>query len=381
MTRTWTIAAALLLALAGCGPNGGNSGRDAGTDRTDAVEDTEPPEFRDIQISIQGEFSSNVDLTDGDASRILPVPADAEFKVLAGDNETSREDLELAAVTSDGEELSATDESFRNGLWSFTAELAPGDVVRVRATDAAGNAATSEHALTISTREGALVATWEKRFFTNDEQPEIREKHLRTFEEDGTWSEERVDVELGGDYRVEDETLVVQKTYQSGGGNENSDRSTIELDRASEFYVDRRFFSGRPWSRDGSKTGIAGTWEREAEIYTHESGERSLAETVRETLELTKNSGGPNEWAFTRDVTDADSEETTMETASGTWETVELTSIYGDNFGTFLVRTTEKRDGSELQDPETDTELYRMPLNKLLISPYVRSSMLAEGSR
>lgn len=376
MRKTWTIAAAVLFALAGCGPNGGNPGGDSGMMAPDAAGDTEPPEFRDIQISIQGEFSSNVDLTGGDARRILPVPADAEFKVLAGDDETPREELDVAAVGPEGSELSATDENFRNGLWSFTAELAPGDVVRIRATDGAGNAATSEHALTISTREEALVASWEKRLFTNDEEPDIRETHLRTFEEGGTWTEDRNDFELGGDYRVEDDTLVVQKTYQSGGDAEDSDRSTIERDRASSFYVDRQFFSDRPWSRDSSDTKIAGTWNRESELYTHDGGDRSLAETVQETLELTKNSDGPNTWTRTREVTDENSGETSTETASGTWETVELTSIYGDNFGTFLVRTTEQRNGSDLQDPETETELYRMPLDKLLISPYVRSSAL-----
>lgn len=387
MRRTSTTAASALaccLLLAGCSDDADGSsdaGSPADTTQPDvtadtttdtAPTDTEAPELRDISAAIQGEFSSQVDLNNENVTRVLPVAADAEFTIFASDNETDPEELTVEIIGADGEPLEVKDEAFRNGLWRVTVELAPGTDAVARVTDGAGNTATSEQSLTIPTREQALVDDWQRRGY--DDQQEITTRWNRAILEDGTWEEVRESVTFGGDYSVEDGTLEFAETYREGGDTTDTDRETVEQMTASSFYVDETYFHHRAWTRDGDGEGVAGTWTRSFEIHEPRDGEVQLAREVDETIEFQEVEGGDNTWTLTRTGTDyTGGEETAIdETESGTWEVIENES-YAGNYGDFLVRETTDENGEPVDGSEPVNELFTMPLDKLLISPYLRS--------
>jgi hypothetical protein len=382
MTAASALACCLLLAGCSDDPDGSS---DTGS-QTDAMQpdvtadtttdtaptDTEAPELRDISAAIQGEFSSQVDLNNENVTRVLPVAADAEFTIFASDNETDPEELTVEIIGADGEPLEVKDEAFRNGLWRVTVELAPGTDAVARVTDGAGNTATSEQSLTIPTREEALVDDWQRRGY--DDQQEITTRWNRQINDDGTWAETRESLTLGGDYSVEEGTLEFAETYREGGETTDSDRETVEQMTASSFYVDETYFHHRAWTRDGDGEGVAGTWTRSFEVHEPQNGELQLVREVDETIEFQEVEGGDNTWTLTRSGTDyTGGEETAIdETESGTWEVVENES-YAGNYGDFLVRETTEENGEPVDNPEPVTELFTMPLDKLLISPYLRS--------
>ena len=371
----------MIATISGCGPTsggGGGGGSDAGGISPDtAPSDSEPPEIRDIQLNIKGEFSSKATLTAGDATRILPVAADAEFTVFAQDNETARENLDVQVVDASGAALDEKMSSVNRGLWRLTVEIAPDSELRVEITDEAGNTTTSMHSLRLASRAEALAAVWKKRFYSNEDEPSVTEEHTLTVESGGEWNEDVEDYKRGGEYRVEGDLLVFQETFQRGGSDKDTDESTIEQDRVSEFYVDDEFFSLHPWTREDSGSGIATTWKRSWTRYEHDAGNRTEGASVEETLQLEKKAGGKNTWKHTREETPKSGSATTS-TRSGTWKTIELTTNYGENLGTFLVRTTTHEDGNEVQMAKTTTESDVFRLDHMLISPYTRSS--ASGS-
>ena len=380
MKKLYSATFVALLVLAGCGNGTGNGGGSVdSTSNPDSMSsDTEAPEIRDVQIEIKGEFSSKVTLTSDEATRVLPVEADAAFTVFASDDTTDSEKLAINAIDDGGEQLSKSSEEFQNGLWKFETRLSPGSTIRVEVTDEAGNSTTNEHALKILSHEEALVSDWEKRFFANDDQSITRTDRL-TVKSDGTWNEKVEMYERGGDYRVDMEKLVWQRTYQTGGMDTDSDKSTVETDFAGEYYVDDSFFSPRPWTRQDSGSDAAGTWKRSWKRYKHENGKRTLDAEIEETLKLEKKSNADNTWNYERKTTPKGSgASTSSHTQSGTYETIEITTNYGENYGTFLVRTKTRENGKQLMMSVKTTELYRTPLDKLLISPYTRNSSVED---
>jgi hypothetical protein len=390
MRRISTTAAsafACCLLLVGCSDDPDDSSSDTGspsdtmqpdvrvdTTTDTAPTDTEAPELRDISAAIQGEFSSQVDLNNEDVTRVLPVAADAEFTIFASDNETDPENLTVEVVGAEGEALEVKNEEFRNGLWRITVELAPGTDANVRVTDGAGNTATSEQTLSIPSLEQALVDDWQRRGY--DDQREITTRWNRDVLEDGTWEEARGQVTFGGDWTVEDGTLEFAETYREGGETTDSDRETVEQMTASSFYVDETYFHHRAWTRDGESDGegVAGTWTRSFEVHEPRDGELQLAREVEETIEFQEVDGGDNTWTLTRTGTDytGGGETAIDETESGTWQVIENES-YAGNYGDFLVRETTEQNGESVDNSEPVTELFTMPLDKLLISPYLRS--------
>lgn len=366
---TACIAGCSLVVLPAC--SGGNSNDNPSEDAgTDTPVDEEAPEFQDVSASIKGEFSSQVSL-DEDATRVLPVAANAEFTVFARDNETDAEDLDVDIVDEDGEPLTEEESNFQNGLWRITVELGPGTTAAVEATDEAGNSARSNSTLTIPTRRNALVEGWQRRTYTNDDQS-IDERWDLTMNDDGTWEEVRPDTTRGGTFSVDGDTLQMTRTYRSDG---DSDDQTAERRVAGEFYVDGTYFHLRPWTRENASDAnddIAGTWSREYKIFTRRDGALELERDVSETLEFQQTSDGDNTWSLTRSGTEygANSQSSIDETEGGTWEVVENES-YGGNFGDYLVRTTTTENGNSVDQPTTVTELFQMPLDKLLISPHL----------
>ncbi len=347
-----------------------------GSDAT-PTDDEEPPEFQQaVSVAIEGEFASQVDLSE-DATRVLPVLADAEFTVFADDDETAREDLSVAITDGDGDELEPKEENFRNGLWRVTVELGPGTVVSATVADEAGNTAESDAQLTIPTRRDALVDSWQRRSY--DAEQSITERWDRQMNDDGTWEESRESLTLGGTFEVtaegDVERLELAETYREGGDSPDSDRETVERKVVSSYYVDNTYFDHRAWTRGGDAgDGLAGTWSREYTVHKRQDDQLQVAREVSETLEFEEVSDGDNTWTLTRTGTDhTGSEESAIdESESGTWERIENES-YAGNYGDFLVRETTQVDGEPVETPESVTELYTMPLDRLLISPYLRS--------
>jgi hypothetical protein len=370
-TVVCTLAIGSLLGMTGCSgsdtaePNGSP---DASIDGGST--DEEAPSFRDVSASIQGEFSSQIDLSES-ATRVLPVPAMTTFTVFADDNETGAEQLSIDVVDATGESLDEQSTSFSAGLWKITVEVSPGMEVRVRATDRAGNSTTTESTLEIPSQAEALVNSWQRRTYTNDDQS-IDERFNLSIKDDGTWEEQRPDTTLGGDYTVDGDVLRFSRTYLSGN---DTNRETIERQVRSTFYVDGTYMHRSPWQRDGTadgSEGVAGTWARSYKVYAPRDGAVSLKREVTSTLTFSENSESDNTWSRTRSGTEysGDQGSSFTSTTSGTWRVVENES-YGGNFGDYLVRTTTHEDGTALESPETTSELFYAPLDLLLLSPYL----------
>lgn len=394
MTRTTTRSAtilAVLLVTAGCSgqSNGNDTGTSPDTGQRDTATDTresgdtggadgsdtppsdaEPPELRDVSAAIQGEFSSQVDLNgDSEIVRYLPIDAKTEFTVFASDNETDAENLTLEAVDAEGNALEKVEENFRNGLWRFTVDVGPGTTVAVEATDEAGNTSTTDAKLVIPSRGEALVDDWQRREFSNDDQS-ITARFNLTFRDDGTWQETTPDAEFSGSYGVDDRGLAY--TVESISGKDGEPSRTV-----SSFYVDETYYDHNAWTLaddSNDKTPVAATWERNRKIYGKSGGDWELAKEISETLELKRVEGGDDTWTLTRTGTDhtGGSKSDIDETESGTWQIIENDS-YAGNYGNYLKRTTTHRNGSKLDSAETVTELFQNRLDKLLISPYLRS--------
>ena len=98
---------------------------DSGDSELDAPADEEAPEYRSIQASIQGQFSSQVDLSSSDQTRIVPIEVTIEFTIFATDDETDAEQLTVEIVDADGTPFDA-EPTFSNGLWKLQTTLSPG---------------------------------------------------------------------------------------------------------------------------------------------------------------------------------------------------------------------------------------------------------------
>jgi hypothetical protein len=366
-----TLAVGCLLGTTGCSGSDTsetNGSPDASIDGSST--DEEAPSFRDVSASIQGEFSSQVDLSES-ATRVLPVPAMTTFTVFADDNETGAEQLGIDVIDAQGEPLADQSSTFTSGLWKISVEVRPGMEVRLRATDRAGNSATTESTLKIPSQAEALVKDWQRRTYTNDDQS-IDERINLSIEGDGTWEEQRPDATLGGDYSVHGDVLRFSRTYLSSS---DTNRETIERQVRSNYYVDGTYMHRSPWQRDGTadeSEGVAGTWTRSYKEYTPQDGAVSLKREVTSTLTLSENSESDNTWSRTRSGTDYNGDQGSAftSTTSGTWKVVENES-YGGNFGDYLVRTKTHEDGTALESPETMSELFYTPLDLLLVSPYL----------
>ncbi|MGM0556100.1 MAG: hypothetical protein ACQEVA_06960 [Myxococcota bacterium] len=367
------LAAALVSVGTACSGDGGsnnNNGVDAadtteadGMADTDTPSDDEAPEYRDIKASIQGTFSSQVDLRSGDQRRVLPVAAPVQFTVFATDNETGAEDLTVEVVDPDGQPLGA-EATFSNGLWKLDLEIAPGDTAYVRTTDEAGNAATSEYALIIPTRAEAVQGNWERLFYNREKA--VANRWPVTYAEDGTWEVEQDEGVVGGTYEANEDQLTLTQTFDEAAQDGDTDTNTVEEQRVMSYYVDNTFLMPAPYETEGDDSTVEGTWTRTYDVRKPVDGTLDAYSTATETLEFNED----GTWSWTRvDELEAGGSEETSE--SGTY-TLEISDGYIENYGNYLFIEVTSRDGTELTTAEEDVWLQRFRLGKMLINPNVR---------
>ena len=352
--------AVLAVALAACGGSAGSDSSDAGPS------DPVPPELRDIRVDIEGPLGLTAELNTGDVRHVLPGEGTAEVTAIARDDTTAVEDLTVEVVSDSGDPLAALESEVRNGLWRIRVQVAPGDQLRVRVTDEAGNQATGAHALIVPALSEAVVGAWEM-WFVDDS---MTVNHTYQIDWDaGSWSEIRQDSGLvrAGDWVIAGDLAQVSETTRSADPPD-ADPATVESRRDARMHIDALYMSLDPFYRMDAGTGLSGIWQRTWAI--HEAGAGGgveLAEEGEETLTLTA-----TDWTETRTITDprGGSPSVTTATRAGTYR-VEINDNYSEDVGDFLVRTVTTVEGAPMTESDT-SELYVTRLDALLLTPMLR---------
>ena len=374
-------AAALALAVAACGGDDDTSGDgaastttasnttasntssdagvDSGGDDTGGDDtgggDMEAPTFRDIRVSVSGEFGDEFDLNDEDGELLLPVPVPVEVTVFGQDDTTAPGDLTVELIEEgSGVAIALSDENFRNGLWRLTAPLGPGSVTRVRVTDEAGNAATSSAALVVPGLDQTILGRWKRPVF--DRELQVLSQIYVEYTADGAWSRE--DVDLAGTWAIAEGVATVAETELP------AELSRAPVQTTALVHVDAFYLSLAPYERvEGEGEGARGVWRQtRAEAAEAASGEFGEPVEVVTELELSED----DTWAETVTI---DGE---ASTSSGTWR-IEINEDYIESLGDFLVREVEVIDGAPVAEAETRIELFDIRGGRLLRSPFVRA--------
>lgn len=357
--------AVILTAAAGCGDDGGDDGT---ADTVDAApSDTEAPELRDLRVTIEGDLGVTLELNTRDAQHIIPAPGTAEFVVLARDDSSPAEALSVEVIDATEAARAPLESELRNGLWRVRIDVAPGDQLRVRVADQAGNTVESQHVLQVPALEQALAGAWEAWFF--DDTQTVTHIWLADWSAGGTWTETREDSGYvsAGTWALDGLTLE-RAARTSTGPDPDADDTTIEWRRDGDFYVDGTYFAPDPYVRTAGSSGVEGTWERSRERWEPDQGGLVLAEEVSETITFDIST-----WNETRTVIDhrGASPATTITTRAGDYR-IELNDNYTEAIGNFLVRTVTELDGTTVAgEPET-WELHVTRLGRLLVSPMLR---------
>jgi hypothetical protein len=360
---------ALALVVLGCGDDGSggpmdggrpDGGSDSGPDGPDGYVDAGPadgtaPEFRDVAAMLGDPQPGTLDLASSDAERILAGAVPLTFRVFVRDDETDTEELSVELVSAETEEPVAEQSAqLENGLWRLETTAKPGMSVTVRATDAAGNAAVWPHAAVFPTRAEALERSWTVLQFDGEGTVVSRRESVWS---DGRWCTEGDGSSIdpkGGSYSVDSQGFLrVERRHRMACdlSDYGSEWDTVEHTRTTDFYVDGTYFSAAPLTRQGSGTGVQGTWTR---TVTVDDGSGPTAAT--EELMLAQD--GSLRWQ----LADGTVEE-------GTYEVREVGG-YDDNFGDLLVETISRVDGSEME-PQTRVRFYVIRQQKLLVDPKV----------
>jgi hypothetical protein len=332
------------------------------------VGDVTAPELRDFRVTLQGPPVVTREVNAEDARVILPATTEYEATVRGQDDVTAAEELLVELLDADGMVITPSDQTFRNGLHRITGTIEPGQELRARVTDAAGNATTSEWRLVVPTLAEALVGAWELRFFDTDQM--LVSRWTTTVATDGSWTESREDTgrELAGTLEVDGADIVMELRESSGGTvPEDSDPETIEERTTTGLYVDESFFATAPFTRTAMGTGgLTGTWDSARTIERAGAGGLSLAEEIAVTLTLSDD----GTFGETRAVTDhaSGSPVTTETTRSGTWEVV-ANENYSDAIADFIAFTTNSRDGATVDPPEEELVPHAVKRGMLLLAP------------
>jgi hypothetical protein len=360
----------LVVALAACGGGGDD---DTMIDVDAAPADTQAPELRDVRATLEGDLGVTLELNSRDAEHVIPVAGTAEFTVLVRDDLDAVDAIAVELIDADDAAVDLESIELRNGLWRLRVAIAPGDQLRVRARDSAGNARTGDHALILPELRDAVVGAWETWFF--DDTQTITHEHTATWDRDasdadGAFSESRPDtgVTVAGTWTQDGVSLAVDRRTRTGGADPDTDPDTIEQRRVGLFHIDPIYFALDPYQRTAGTSGVEGTWERTWTLHEPDQGELVLAEEVTETLEITTGT-----WTETRTVIDhrGASPVTTTTTRSGTWR-IELNDNYTEAVGDFLVRQVTDDNGTPVSDAPETWELHIIRAGRLLISPMLR---------
>jgi len=340
------------------GDAGDDGASDGGTDTNggdDVSEDTEPPTFRDVRVTIVAPIEVDLDLNAIDAERTIP-------------NETSGDALTVEVIDDDGELLPGQSATLRNGLWDVELPIEPAQTLRVRLTDEAGNSAVSENALVLLAHVDAFPGNYLARFY--DLEQNVIASVATTVSDDGTY--EITDNDTGivttGNWSLEGDTIALERTTSTDPDAMDSDDSTIEWKQVAPYYIDDTHVSTQAFVRTSSEEeGEVGTWEQTIETFVDDGSGTLIPErTVTVTLELNDDDTFTQTWTGTDHIADAPIERT----RSGTWQ-VELSENYSESYGNFLHRVVESEDGTALMTPEDEFELFKVTPGHLLISPRI----------
>ncbi len=331
----------------------------------DFADDTTPPEFRDVRVEIGSAPPIELDLNTNSVTRILPMPFPATFTILVKDDQTAAEQIHVS-VTLEGsqEPVSGQQATFNNGLWTLSIpELGPGQLLRIHAQDAAGNASAWTNTLEIPSLATALTASWQTPFY--NAQGQLQTTWNATWEADFTWEEIRSDppLTMQGTWQLSESLLAVVETRSSGG---DQDPETQEHKLEGDFYVDETYFSHLPMHRSGQGSGLEGTWTQTWKAWSATASGLQVAEDVHLTWVLNPN----GQFQSTRTgLYPGDDDATQM--MQGTWVEVPNEN-YIDNYGNYLVITVDEIDGAALDAALEQVDLAVIRNGLLLLSPKIR---------
>ncbi len=330
-------------------------------------QETTPPNIRDIRVTITGEFALETDLNREDGWVVVPVEVAGTITVFVTDNETAAADLSVKAIDADSsQEFGDVTKTFNNGLWRLALNLQPGMHLRVLVTDLANNDALSEYQLILPTQYEAIAGDWDKRYYLPGQ---IIDNHrYATFATDGSFQEDQEDTGnlITGTYELVDDKLKVSERT-STPSTRDTDTNTVERETVAAFYVDATYFSQDPFFRTDGSSGVVGSWQRSMQSYEIIGEQLTLARDVQETLVFT-------ETRFTRTISgtsyESGSAESISEVYEGDWE-IDINESYMDNYGDYLVLTTDTENSTPIASPVITADLYVIRADHLLIAPYL----------
>ncbi|MBM4352799.1 MAG: hypothetical protein FJ109_03235 [Deltaproteobacteria bacterium] len=371
------VVALWLLVVCGtcrCGGRDSPGGLDAqGVDvpelAADVAADTEPPELRDVRVELVGELGMLLDLNNGPASPVIPLPMPAEFTVFATDDRSPVEKLSVVLVDGVTSELLAGQTaSFSNGLWRVEYELCPGAHVLVRVSDEAGNGTTWKHGLEIPTLSEALVGQWSTRVYDQDRT--LLGAWTSQWSADGTWEEEGPWPHIGGTWSEKDGMLDLEKRWSTLG---DRDSATVEALQRCTFHVDVSYLDTCPYLRAGDGNDIVGTWERSLLTRVVPAGaipgSGELGPLITEVSTYTFETDGTWSLHVARTVDSDRWPDVSDYQIGGTYEVV-LSDNYVEDFGDFLLLSHAVPDGSG--EPWTQIVLFRIRADRLLLQMRIR---------
>lgn len=379
----FVIVVLYCLMLVGCGSDDNNIDGDTDIDGDTEVDsdgdydteeeadgestskDTEAPGFKSIRVTINGEFAAEYDIK-SDVKYVLPIDAEIVFAVFTTDDTTDSENLQVKTIYRDSkEDVEEQSAVFNNGLWRITMTISPGESVLISSTDEAGNEAVSEYGFIVPSREEAVVATWNKRIY-NDEQI-IQALHTLQLKEDGSWTENREDTQqsLSGLYSFADGKMLVEGLIPEKVTKDEIDPANYR--REAGYYVDSTYFSMENFVKTGGEDAdeLVGTWQREYGYSYKENDTWSQLSSTKETLEF--DSEAKFTWTY-ENLLDAN-DKTVYQ---GTYE-VHINESYMDNYGNYLEMQITKIDDENVTDSEATYELFVIRADNLLKKPYIIS--------
>jgi len=316
------------------------------------VTDDTPPELDDVRATLG---AGVLDLSQGDAVRVLTTAMPITFKVSAYDAETDAEALTVEVLdTGTGAAVNDQDATFHNGLWEVTTTADLGLTLEVRVTDEAGNATVWPHAAVFPTRAEALVRDWTRLVYGGDTTVSAQQHAAFT---DGVWCVEAGGGSggpYGGSWEVlGDGRLVIARRHEQACelADHGTEWDSVEERRTADFYVSATYFSERPYARVGEGDDLVGTWVHEAEV-----DRGGGAQTVTASLTLEED----RSFAWTRE--DGSS-------TAGTYE-IRENSDYTADFGNLLLENVAEENGAAVT-PYTVVHYWTIREGLLLVDPWV----------
>ncbi len=359
--RAWRGRAAIGLALAGlvaCGGGGGSGG-------ASGSKDTTPPEIKQVSATLGDPNPGTLDITSGDATRVITTPTPLTLKVFATDDQTATDKLEVQVLDASNKPIAGQTASFHNGLWEIGTTAQAGLTVHIAASDAAGNQTLWPNAAVFPTRTQALVQTWTQIVYANKASAggayPVLSRPKDTIKTD-TWcqdDDQAGDGPSGGTWSVlADGRLKLETRHHMACTTTDfgSEWNTIETTRTADFYVDATYFSTAPYTHQGGAPApgdITGTWSYKVDVAS--GGQQNTL-----TPDFVFNADG----TFTQSTEDGHD-------LQGTYE-VRPNPNYSADFGQLLVLTVDQMDGQSVTPTVSVHYFTTTAAQELLVDPFVQ---------